>query len=203
VSSSTRIEEAPLFRDSRSFHPAQDRKSAPAKHWSPRRTGEWSCEGKIPVPERWSDPKPAMASAHALDLRWPLGHYRLRKSSQKKYSRVYRSTPMPTKASKLDQVLDQRELTSEILRYEKLPRIIERHCHLWVHGTRGRFLYLVATHPVNLHPTSHFNAFAGVCRGKRCMAFSTELLQTRARQCARIHGHGSVFISFPGHLWTD
>ncbi len=58
----------------------------------------------------------------------------------------------------------------------KMPQDhIERIAALGYTESEARFLYLVATHS-GYFTLRHFNAFAGVHRGKRSMAFAQKLL---------------------------
>ena len=59
----------------------------------------------------------------------------------------------------------------------KMPQEhVERIAALGYTEPEARFLYMVATHS-GYFTLRHFNAFAGVHRGKRCMAFAQKLLK--------------------------
>jgi hypothetical protein len=78
----------------------------------------------------------------------------------------------------------------------KLPQDhIERIVTLGYTEPEARFLYLVATHS-GYFTLRQFNAFAGVCRGKRCMAFAQKLLKQGHANVRDYMGTGSVFHLF-------
>ena len=78
----------------------------------------------------------------------------------------------------------------------KLPQDhIERIATLGYTEPEARFLYLVATHS-GYFTLRQFNAFAGVCRGKRCMAFVQKLLKHGHANVRDYMGTGSVFHLF-------
>jgi hypothetical protein len=78
----------------------------------------------------------------------------------------------------------------------KLPQDhIERIATLGYTEPEARFLYLVATHS-GYFTLRQFNAFAGVCRGKRCMAFEQKLLKHGHANVRDYMGTGSVFHLF-------
>ena len=72
---------------------------------------------------------------------------------------------------------------------------IERIATLGYTEPEARFLYLVATHS-GYFTLRQFNAFAGVCRGKRCMAFAQKLLKHGHANVRDYMGTGSVFHLF-------
>jgi hypothetical protein len=78
----------------------------------------------------------------------------------------------------------------------KLPQEhVERIAALGYTEPEARFLYLVATHS-GYFTLRHFNAFAGVQRGKRCMAFAQKLLKHGHATMRDYLGTGSVFHLF-------
>jgi hypothetical protein len=78
----------------------------------------------------------------------------------------------------------------------KLPQDhIERIATLGYTEAEARFLYLVAAHS-GYFTLRQFNAFAGVCRGKRCMAFAQKLLKHGHANVRDYMGTGSVFHLF-------
>jgi len=78
----------------------------------------------------------------------------------------------------------------------KLPQDhIERIATLGYTEPEARFLYLVATHS-GYFTLRQFNAFAAVCRGKRCMAFAQKLLKRGHANVRDYMGTGSVFHLF-------
>jgi len=78
----------------------------------------------------------------------------------------------------------------------KMPQEhVERIAALGYTEPEARFLYLVATHS-GYFTLRHFNAFAGVRRGKRCMAFAQKLLKHAHATMRDYMGTGSVFHLF-------
>src|SRR5229473_1359679 len=77
---------------------------------------------------------------------------------------------------------------------------IERIAALGYTEPEARFLYLVATHS-GYFTLRHFNAFAGVHRGKRCMAFAQKLLKHGHANVRDYMGTGSVFHLFSRLLY--
>ena len=78
----------------------------------------------------------------------------------------------------------------------KIPQEqVERIACLGYTEAEARFLYLVATHS-GYFTLRHFNAFAGVHRGKRSMAFSQKLLKHAHATMRDYMGTGSVFHLF-------
>jgi hypothetical protein len=78
----------------------------------------------------------------------------------------------------------------------KMPRDhIERIAALGYTESEARFLYLVATHS-GYFTLRHFNDFAAVHRGKRCMAFARKLLRHAHATMRDYLGTGSVFHLF-------
>src|SRR6266436_1831131 len=78
----------------------------------------------------------------------------------------------------------------------KLPQEqVERIAALGYTEPEARFLYIVATHS-GYFTLRHFNAFAGVHRGKRSMAFSQKLLKHAHATMRDYMGTGSVFHLF-------
>jgi hypothetical protein len=75
------------------------------------------------------------------------------------------------------------------------PDRIERIAALGYTEAEARFLYLVATHS-GYFTLRQFNAFAGVCRGKRCMTFAQKLLKHGHANVRDYMGTGSVFHLF-------
>jgi hypothetical protein len=78
----------------------------------------------------------------------------------------------------------------------KMPQEhVERIAALGYTEPEARFLYIVATHS-GYFTLRHFNAFAGVHRGKRSMAFAQKLLKHAHATMRDYMGTGSVFHLF-------
>jgi hypothetical protein len=78
----------------------------------------------------------------------------------------------------------------------KMPQDqVERIVALGYTESEARFLYVVATHS-GYFTLRHFNAFTGVRRGKRCMAFAQKLLKHAHATVRDYMGTGSVFHLF-------
>jgi len=78
----------------------------------------------------------------------------------------------------------------------KMPQEhVERIAALGYTEPEARFLYMVATHS-GYFTLRHFNAFAGIHRGKRCMAFAQKLLKHGHATMRDYMGTGSVFHLF-------
>jgi len=78
----------------------------------------------------------------------------------------------------------------------KMPQDhLERIAALGYTESEARFLYVVATHS-GYFTMRHFNAFTGVRRGKRCMAFAQKLLKHAHATVRDYMGTGSVFHLF-------
>jgi hypothetical protein len=72
---------------------------------------------------------------------------------------------------------------------------VERIAALGYSEAEARFLYIVATHS-GYFTLRHFNVFAGVQPGKRCMAFARKLLKHAHATMRDYMGTGSVFHLF-------
>jgi hypothetical protein len=75
------------------------------------------------------------------------------------------------------------------------PDQVERIATLGYSEAEARFLYIVATHS-GYFTLRHFNNFAGVQRGKRCMAFARKLLKHGHATMRDYMSAGSVFHLF-------
>ncbi len=83
----------------------------------------------------------------------------------------------------------------------KMPQDhLERIAALGYTESEARFLYIVATHS-GYFTLRHFNAFTGVHRGKRCMAFAQKLLKHAHATVRDYMGTGSVFHLFSRLLY--
>jgi len=101
-----------LYRDLAKF--GEDRKSAPAKHSVAETHGLKVVRGKIPVPDVRIEYETRDGERARVDLELATGHYRLRNLVEKVLAgfSIYAHAD---EASKLRRILDQRELTAEIL----------------------------------------------------------------------------------------
>jgi hypothetical protein len=78
---------------------------------------------------------------------------------------------------------------------------VERIAALGYSEAEARFLYIVATHS-GYFTLRHFNAFAGVQPGKRCMAFARKLLKHAHATMRDYMGTGSVFHLFSRSVYA-
>jgi hypothetical protein len=101
-----------LYRDLAKF--GEDRKSASAKHAVADTHGLKVVRGKIPVPDVRIEYETRDGERARVDLELATGHYRLRNLVEKVFAgfSIYAHAD---EASKLRRILDQRELTAEIL----------------------------------------------------------------------------------------
>jgi hypothetical protein len=101
-----------LYRDLAKF--GEDRKSATAKHAVADTHGLKVVRGKIPVPDVRIEYETRDGERARVDLELATGHYRLRNLVEKVLAgfSIYAHAD---EASKLRRILDQRELTAEIL----------------------------------------------------------------------------------------
>jgi hypothetical protein len=101
-----------LYRDLAKF--GKERNSASAKHGVAETHGLKVVRGKIPVPDVRIEYETSDGERTRVDLELATGHYRLRNLAEKVFAgfAIYAHAD---EASKLRRILDQRELTAEIL----------------------------------------------------------------------------------------
>jgi len=101
-----------LYRDLAKF--GEDRKSPSAKHAVADTHGLKVVRGKIPVPDVRIEYETRDGERARVDLELATGHYRLRNLAEKVLA-GFSIYAQADEASKLRRILDQRELTAEIL----------------------------------------------------------------------------------------